>query len=101
MDQKTKMVLDWDLHEQSVSNSQIARRLEANRDTINGWICDITEHGARPPALFGKSPSRQAKTTSGTSGVPAGEAEGLAATRARNALSWTENRVLPGDRAWY
>ena len=45
MDQKTKIVLAWELHEQGISNSQIARRLEANRDTINGWIRDITDQG--------------------------------------------------------
>jgi transposase len=48
MDQKTKIVLAWELHEQGISNSQIAQRLEANRDTINGWIRDITDQGLFP-----------------------------------------------------
>lgn len=48
MDQQTKIVLAWNLHEQGVSNSQIARRLEANRDTINGCIRDISEQGLLP-----------------------------------------------------
>lgn len=48
MDQKTKIVLAWELHEQGISNSQIARRLEANRDTINGWIRDIIGLGLLP-----------------------------------------------------
>ena len=48
MDQKTKIVLAWELHEQGVSNSQIAKRLEANRDTVNGWVHDITDQGLLP-----------------------------------------------------
>lgn len=48
MDQKTKIVLAWELHEQGVSNSQIAKRLEANRDTVNGWIRGVTVQGLLP-----------------------------------------------------
>lgn len=48
MDQKTKIVLAWELHEQGVSNSQIAKRLEVNRDTVNGWIRDVTAQGLLP-----------------------------------------------------
>ena len=35
MEQRTKITLAWELHEYGLSNSQIARRLEINRETIN------------------------------------------------------------------
>lgn len=38
MEQKTKILLAWELHEQDISNSQIAKRLEVNRETVNRWI---------------------------------------------------------------
>ena len=41
MDQKTKIMLAWELHEQDISNSQIAKRLEVNRETVNRWISAI------------------------------------------------------------
>ena len=51
MDQKTKImlawelheqdILAWELHEQDISNSQIAKRLEVNRETVNRWISAI------------------------------------------------------------
>jgi transposase-like protein len=48
MEQRTKITLAWELHEQGLSNSQIARRLEINRETINRWIAAIGEQGLLP-----------------------------------------------------
>ena len=48
MQQRTKIVLAWELHEQGISNSQIARRLETNRETINRWISAIAAQGLLP-----------------------------------------------------
>lgn len=45
MEQKTKIILAWELHEQGVSNSQIAKRLEVNRETANRWIKGVQENG--------------------------------------------------------
>jgi len=45
MEQRTKIVLSWELHEQGVSNSQIAKRLEVNRETVNRWISGVSQHG--------------------------------------------------------
>lgn len=43
MEQKTKIVLAWELHEQGISNTQIAKRLEVNRETVNRWISAMRE----------------------------------------------------------
>lgn len=48
MEQRTKITLAWELHEQGVSNSQIARRLEVNRETANRWIAAIGAEGLLP-----------------------------------------------------
>jgi transposase len=48
MEQATKITLAWQLHERGVSNSQIARDLDLNRDTVNRWIATITEIGLLP-----------------------------------------------------
>lgn len=48
MEQKTKIVLAWELHEQGISNSQIARRLQVNRETVNRWISAIVAQGLLP-----------------------------------------------------
>jgi len=48
MNQKTKIVLAWELHAQGTSNSQIARDLQLNRDTVNVWIAAIKAHGLLP-----------------------------------------------------
>ena len=41
MDARTKITLAWELHEQGLSNSQIAKRLELNRETINRYVACI------------------------------------------------------------
>ena len=48
MEQQTKIVLAWELHEQGVSNCQIARDLQINRETVNRWIAGVTEQGLLP-----------------------------------------------------
>ena len=48
MEQKTKIVLAWELHEQGISNSQIARRLQVNRESVNRWIAAIKDQGLLP-----------------------------------------------------
>ena len=48
MEQKTKIVLAWELHGEGLSNSQIAKRLEVNRETANRWIKGIGEMGLIP-----------------------------------------------------
>ena len=48
MEQRTKIMLAWELHEQGLSNSQITRRLEINRETTNRWIAAIGEQGLIP-----------------------------------------------------
>ena len=47
-EQKTKITLAWGLHEQGISNSQIAKQLGVNRETVNRWIRGVTEHGLLP-----------------------------------------------------
>ncbi len=46
--QRTKIVLAWDLHEEGLSNSQIAKRLEVNRETVNRWVSAISAQGLLP-----------------------------------------------------
>ena len=48
MEQKTKIVLAWELHEQGISNSRIAEQLHLHRETIGLWIKNIAEQGLRP-----------------------------------------------------
>ena len=59
MEQKTKIVLAWELHEQGLSNSQIARHLAINRETVNRWISAIREQGLLPFLEQYRSQSRQ------------------------------------------
>ena len=48
MEQTTKITLAWELHEQDLSNSQIARQLEVNRETVNRWIAGVSQAGLLP-----------------------------------------------------
>jgi transposase len=41
----TKIVLAWELFEQNVPQTHIAKRLEVNRDTVRLWLKGIKEHG--------------------------------------------------------
>ncbi len=59
MEQRTTITLAWELHEQGLSNSQIARRLEINRKTINRWIAAIGEQGLLPFLEQYRSHARQ------------------------------------------
>ena len=59
MEQKTKIILAWELHEQGVSNSQIARHLAINRETVNRWIRAIQEQSLLPFLEQYRSQSRQ------------------------------------------
>ena len=47
MKKQTEMVLAWELHEQGVSQSAIARRLERNRETIRAWLRGIEAQGLK------------------------------------------------------
>ena len=59
MEQRTKITLAWELHEQGLSNSQITRRLEINRETTNRWIAAIGEQGLLPFLEQYRSHARQ------------------------------------------
>jgi len=48
MDSRTKIMLAWQLHEQGTSNSQIARHLEAHRETVGLWLQGVCEQGLVP-----------------------------------------------------
>lgn len=48
MEKATEMTLAWELHEQGLSKSAIARRLGRNRETIITWIAGIERHGFKP-----------------------------------------------------
>jgi transposase len=48
MEQRTRITLAWELHQSGVSNSQIARDLVVNRETVNRWIATIREIGLLP-----------------------------------------------------
>jgi len=48
MEQKTRIILAWELHEQGMSNTQIALRLQVNRETVNRWVAAIQEQGLLP-----------------------------------------------------
>lgn len=43
MDAKTKITLVWELHEQGMSNSHIAKHLEVNRETVGNYIRAIEQ----------------------------------------------------------
>lgn len=45
MEQTTKITLAWQLHQNGISNSQIARDLQLNRETVNRWIASIKQQG--------------------------------------------------------
>ena len=45
MDNRTKITLSWELHEQGVSNSQIAIRLEVHRESVGLWLHGVREQG--------------------------------------------------------
>ena len=47
MEKSTEMVLAWELHEQGLSKSAIARRLGRHRETIILWIQGIERHGLK------------------------------------------------------
>lgn len=48
MDPRTKRTLAWQLHEQGLSNCQIARHLQAHRETVGLWIRGIEAEGLLP-----------------------------------------------------
>lgn len=52
MNQTTKIVLAWELYEQAVPKSHIARQLEVNRDTIHVWLERITNHPQSLPGFL-------------------------------------------------
>ena len=45
METKTKIILVWELHEQGVSNSHIAKHLELNHETVGNYIRAIEQTG--------------------------------------------------------
>jgi transposase len=47
MEKATEIVLAWELHEQGVSKSAIARRLGRNRETVIIWIRGVEEQGLK------------------------------------------------------
>lgn len=47
MEKQTEMVLAWELYEQGLSKSAIARQLGRNRETIIAWIAGIEEQGLK------------------------------------------------------
>jgi transposase len=47
MEKSTEIVLAWELYEQGLSKSAIARRLQRNRETIITWISGIEKHGLK------------------------------------------------------
>lgn len=44
---QTEMVLAWELYEQGVSKSAIARHLDHSRETIIAWIKGIEMYGLK------------------------------------------------------
>src|SRR5882762_5748652 len=48
MDARTKITLVWELHQQGVSNRQIARDLALNHETVGNYIHAITRKGLLP-----------------------------------------------------
>jgi transposase len=48
MEHATKITLAWELHASGISNSQIARDLALNRETVNRWIAAIKATGLLP-----------------------------------------------------
>ncbi len=62
---QTEIVLVWELYEQGLSKSAIARRLGRNRETIITWIQGVEEQGLKPfleaahNACKGPRPGRQ------------------------------------------
>ncbi len=48
MEQKTKIVLAWELHEQGLTNSRIAQQWALHRGTIGLWIKAIEQQGLLP-----------------------------------------------------
>ena len=65
MEKATEIVLAWELYEQGLSKSAIARRLGRHRETIIHWIKGVEEQGLKPfleaahSACKGPRPSRQ------------------------------------------
>ena len=47
MEKSTEMVLAWELHEQGLSKSAIARRLGRHRETIIIWIQGMERYGLK------------------------------------------------------
>ena len=47
VEKQTEMVLVWELYEQGMSKSAIARQLGRNRETIIAWIAGIEKHGLK------------------------------------------------------
>ena len=47
MDKPTEIVLAWELYEQGLSKSAIARRLDRHRETIIFWIAGVEQYGLK------------------------------------------------------
>ena len=47
MEKSTEMVLAWELHEQGMNKSAIARRLGRHRETIILWLRGMERHGLK------------------------------------------------------
>jgi transposase len=45
MDNKTRIVLAWELYEQGVPRTHIAQQLERHRETVGLWIKGIEREG--------------------------------------------------------
>jgi transposase InsO family protein len=48
MNSRTKITLAWQLHEQGMNNSQIAKHLEVHRETVGLWLRGVGEQGLLP-----------------------------------------------------
>lgn len=48
MEKATEIVLAWELYEQGMSKSAIARRLSRNRETIINWVAGVEAQGLKP-----------------------------------------------------
>jgi transposase len=78
MEQETKITLAWNLHQQGTSNSQIAKHLEVNRETVNRWIAvDSGYRRTRLVAVFRNTVQRTKKTASHPASAGSHQAEDL------------------------
>jgi transposase len=63
MDSRTKITLAWQLHEQGVSNSQIAKHLEVHRETVGLWLRDVRDQGLLPFLDAYRQANKQSRLT--------------------------------------